>query len=137
MVLATDHPLAVAEAMAQAHMVSAGGTCTAHVKAIKRSRLTAYWEMQPRLAPCSCSAQAPCRQQTTLCKHTATHQSKGGHSITQNNDASPIISPIVGRSQKPAGNIVKRCWPPTTSWQLQRQWPRHTWCLQVAHAQTK
>ena len=34
--LATDHPLAVAEAMAQAHMVSAGGTCTAQVKAIKK-----------------------------------------------------------------------------------------------------
>ena len=32
--------------------------------------------MQPRLAPCSCSAQAPCRQQATLCKLTATHQSK-------------------------------------------------------------
>ena len=38
--------------------------------------LTAHWEMQPRLAPCSCSTQAPCRQPVTLCKLTATHTSR-------------------------------------------------------------
>ena len=55
-------------------------------------RQTACWEMQPRLAPCSCSTQAPCRQHVTLCKLTATHTSKRSN-ITQNNDARLFLSP--------------------------------------------
>ena len=58
----------------------------------KNSEQTAHWEMQPRLAPCSCSTQAPCRQHVTLCKLTATHTSKRSN-ITQNNDARLFLSP--------------------------------------------
>ena len=58
----------------------------------KNCEQTAHWEMQPRLAPCSCSTQAPCRQHVTLCKLTATHTSKRSN-ITQNNDARLFLSP--------------------------------------------
>ena len=67
----------------------------------KNCEQTAHWEMQPRLAPCSCSMQAPCRQQATLCKLTATHQRKLEQHHSEQQCKAHHISHSMGATTKP------------------------------------
>ena len=70
----------------------------------QRCGRTAHWEMQPRLAPCSCSAQAPCRQQATLCKLTATHTEA---KMAANNSLLRLIPTLHQSSLSSAGQSVR------------------------------